>query len=149
FNLGPSPMAKKTAAQGFRDIFNRWTLGSTPAERTEGEKAADKWLGHHGKTRIDIPVILAQAAADDIAQAPAPPPSDPRDTEPHPFKNPKFNPLGVVHGMLGRYLYMRPHVAVVYAGYIIFTHVYQQFRIAPRLAFVSELPESGKSESLD
>jgi hypothetical protein len=34
----------------------------------------DAWLKQHGKSRSDIPSILAQAALDDAAAAPPPPP---------------------------------------------------------------------------
>jgi hypothetical protein len=93
----------------------------------------------------DIPEILAQAAADDAAQAPPPPPSDPRDAQPHPFEDPRFTPVGLVHGIVGKYLTMEWYVQVIYSLWIVFTHVYPQFEIAPRLVMVSEGPDSGKS----
>jgi len=138
-------MAKKTSAQHFRDLFNRSTSGSTEHERSTGKKKVDAWLKHRGKTPIDIPYILAQAVADDAAQAPPPPPSDPRDVQPHPFEDPKFTPVGLVHGIAGKYLAMDWHVAVIYALWIVFTHVYTRYEIAPRLVMVSEGPDSGKS----
>src|SRR6516164_1974212 len=138
-------MPKKTPAQTFAAIFARITAGSTEHERATGEKAMDQWLKRRGKTRIDIPKILAQAAADDAGQAPPPPPSDPRDTKPHPFEDPAFTPFGLVHGIFGKYLTMEWYVQVIYSLWIVFTHVYTQFEIAPRLAMVSEGPDSGKS----
>ena len=75
-------MAKKTPAQHFRDLFNRFMAGSTEHERKQGERAMDAWLKRHGKTRIDAPKVLTQAEADDKAAAPPPPPSDPRDAGP-------------------------------------------------------------------
>src|SRR5262249_8227374 len=98
-----------------------------------------------GKTRADIPKILAQAAADDAAQASMPPPSDPRDAQPHPFEDPAFTPAGLVHGIVGKYLSMDWYVQVIYSLWIVFTHVYTQFEIAPRLVMVSEGPDSGKT----
>jgi hypothetical protein len=40
---------------------------------------------------------------------------------------------------------MADHVAVIYALWIVFTHVYTRFEIAPRLRMWSEEPDSGKS----
>jgi len=94
-------MPKKTPAQTFAAIFARFTAGSTPEERATGERMMDRWLARHGKTRADIPQILAQAVADEAASQPPPPPSDPRDTKPHPFKDPAFTPFGLVHGIVG------------------------------------------------
>src|SRR6516165_256046 len=138
-------MPKKTPAQTFAAIFARFTAGSTPEERATGERMMDRWLARHGKTRADIPQILAQAVADEAASQPPPPPSDPRDTKPHPFKDPAFTPFGLVHGIVGKYLTMEWYVQVIYALWIVFTHVYTQFEIAPRLVMVSEGPDSGKS----
>ena len=138
-------MPKKTPAQTFAAIFARFTAGSTPEERATGERMMDRWLARHGKTRADIPQILAQAVADEAASQPPPPPSDPRDTKPHPFKDPAFTPFGLVHGIVGKYLTMEWYVQVIYSLWIVFTHVYTQFEIAPRLVMVSEEPDSGKS----
>ena len=143
-------MAKKgTPAQRFAAIFARFTSGSTPGERANAEKAMDNWLKQHGKSRADIPLVLAQAVADDATAAPPPPPSDPRDAAPHPFEDPRFTPAGVVYGLTEKYLAMAPHVRVIYTLYIIATHVYPRFRIIPRLALVSEQPDSGKTVALD
>jgi hypothetical protein len=140
-------MAKKTPAQHFRDLFNRFMAGSTEHERKEGERAMDAWLKRHGKTRIDIPALHAQAVADDVAAVPPPPPSDPRDAAPHPFDDPAYTPVGLVHGIVGKYLTMEWYVQVIYALWIVFTHVYTLFEIAPRLLMVSEGPYSGKSDA--
>jgi hypothetical protein len=105
----------------------------------------DAWLKRNGKTRADIPAILAQAALDDAAQAPPLPPLDPRDAQPHPFEDPAFTPVGLVHGIVGKYLTMEWYVHIIYATWIVFSHVYTQFEIAPRLVMVSEGPDSGKS----
>src|SRR6516162_4708056 len=138
-------MPKKTPAQTFAAIFARFTAGSTPEERATGERMMDRWLARHGKTRADIPQILAQAVADEAASQPPPPPSDPRDTKPNPFEDPRFNAASLVHGIVGKYLTMEWYVQVIYSLWIVFTHVYTQFEIAPRLAMVSEGPDSGKS----
>src|SRR5262249_37988777 len=143
-------MAKSTRAQTFKRIFDTWTHPSTdPKTRGNAERQMDAWLKRHGKTRADISAILAQAAADDAAQAPPPPPSDPRDAQPHPFDDLAFTPAGLVHGIAAKYLAMTPHVATIYALWVCFTHVYMQFRIAPRIALVSEDPDSGKTTALD
>jgi hypothetical protein len=139
-------MAKNTPSQHFRDLFNRYIAGSTENERAEGEKKMDAWLKRHGKTRIDAPKVLLQAARDDEAtKPPASPPSDPRDAAPNPFDDPAFTPVGLVHGIVGKYLTMEWYVQVIYALWIVFTHVCTQFELAPRLAMVSEGPDSGKS----
>jgi hypothetical protein len=138
-------MAKNTPSQHFRDLFNRYIAGSTENERAEGEKKMDAWLKRHGKTRIDAPKVLLQAARDDEAAKPPPPPSDPRDAAPNPFEDPRFNAASLVHGIVGKYLTMEWYVQVIYSLWIVFTHVYTQFELAPRLAMLSEGPDSGKS----
>jgi Protein of unknown function (DUF3631) len=50
-----------------------------------------------------------------------------------------------VHGVVGTYLAMEWYVQVIYSLWIVFTHVYEHYEIAPRLAMVSEGPDSGKS----
>jgi hypothetical protein len=138
-------MPKTTFAQHFARIFALFTSGATPGEREAAERKMDALLKRHGKTRVDISSILVQAVADDATRQPPPPPSDPRDTAPHPFEDSAFTPVGLVHGIVGKYLSMDWHVHVIYALWIVFTHVYLQFEIAPRLVMVSEGPDSGKS----
>src|SRR5262249_46633889 len=133
---GGALMAKSTPAQRFARIFELFLNGATPAERDAAERKVNAWLKQHGKTRADIKAILAQAAVDDAAQAPPPPPSDPRDAQPHPFEDPKFTAVGLVHGIVGKYLTMEWYVQVIYSLSIVFTHVYLQFEIAPRIAMV-------------
>jgi hypothetical protein len=43
------------------------------------------------------------------------------------------------------YVWAPSHILTILALWIVFTHVYQRFRIAPRVALVSALPDSGKS----
>src|SRR5262249_54284493 len=95
------------------------------------------------------PEIFAKAAADDKAQQPPSPPSDPRDDAPPPFDNPAFTPVGLVERIIAKYVTMEPHVRIIYALWTIFTHVYQRFAIAPRVALVSEDPDAGKSTALE
>ena len=142
-------MAKSTPAQRFARIFELFLNGATPGERDAAERKVNAWLKQHGKTRADIKAILAQAERDDAAQAPPPPPSDPRAAAPHPFDDPQFTPFGLVHGITGKYLFMPPHIATIYSLWIPFTHVYTQFRIAPRVALVSRWEDSGKTTALD
>jgi hypothetical protein len=139
-------MAKSTPAQTFKRIFDTWMHPSTdPKTRSNAERKMDAWLKRNGKTFTDISAILAQAAAEIAAAAPPPPPSDPRDAQPHPFEDPRFTPVGLVHGIVLKYLVMEENVAVVYSLWIVFTHVYTQFEIAPRIALESDEPDAGKS----
>ena len=142
-------MAKSTPAQTFARIFAVWIHpGTQPGDRANAGRKMDALLRRAGKTRADIPQILAQSVADDAASRPPPPPSDPRDTAPHPFEDPRFTPVGLVRGIVGKYLTMGWYVQVIYALWIVATHVYRQFDIAARLALVSDSPNSGKSEAL-
>jgi hypothetical protein len=135
-----------TPAQLFARIFAVWVDKKAPqAERDNAERKLDAWLKRHSKTRADIPAILIQAAADDAAAQPPPPPSDPRDAAPHPFDDPKFTPAGLVEGIVSKYVSMSEHVRLIISLWTPFTHVYSQFAIAPRIALVSEDPDSGKS----
>jgi hypothetical protein len=139
-------MAKSTPAQTFKRIFDLWMHpGTEPEVRANAERQMDAWLKRHSKTRADIASILAQAANDNAAAAPPSPPPDPRATQFNPFDDPKFTPVGLVHGITERYLFMADHVAVIYALWIVFTHVYTRFEVAPRLRMWSEEPDSGKS----
>jgi hypothetical protein len=119
---------------------------SVPGQRTKAMEEIDKWLQKYGKTWNDVPELLYDANAAAAAKAAQP---DPRDAQPHPYEDPRFTPAGVVYGLTEKYLAMAPHVRVIYSLYIIATHVYPQFRIIPRLALVSEQPDSGKSVALD
>lgn len=44
---------------------------------------------------------------------------------------------------------MPPHTATIFTLWICFTHVYPRFKIAPRVALISEGPDSGKSTALE
>jgi hypothetical protein len=140
---------KKTPAQHFADLFRLFTTGATEGEPTAAERKMDAWLKRHGKTRADIAAILVQAAADEAASQPPPPQSDPRDAASNPFDSPAFTPAGLVEGIVAKYVTMPPHTATIFALWICFTHVYPRFRIAPRVALVSERPDSGKSTALE
>jgi hypothetical protein len=150
-------MAKSTPAQTFAKIFAAW-MHPTSAEgnqaaaeekaRKAAERRADAWLKKHNKTRADISAILAQAGWDDAAQNPSPPPPpppDPRASDTHAFDDPTFTPLGLVDGLLGKYVAMPLDARVVYSAWICATHVYEQFSIAPRIILTSEEPRSGKT----
>ena len=141
---------KKTLAQNFADIFRMYMGGTTEHERDTAKGRAEAWLKRHAKTWKDVAEILAQAGRDDAAQQPSPPPPpDPRDAASHPFDDPEFTPVGIVYEAAGNYLYMSEHVRIIYACWAVYTHVHNKFKIAPRLAFVSELPDSGKTTALD
>jgi hypothetical protein len=47
--------------------------------------------------------------------------------------------------LIEKYLSMKWYISVIYSLWIVFTHVYIKFEIAPRLVMVSEEPDSGKS----
>jgi len=141
-------MPKLTPAQRFHNIFKRWTCGATEAERATAEKKMDELLAKLGKTRADISSIVAEAVADDLAANPLPP-SDPRDDAPHPFDDPRFTPVGLVEDIVAKYVTMNEHARIIFALWICFTHVYQRFPIAPRIALVSEGPDSGKTTALE
>jgi hypothetical protein len=142
-------MPKLTPAQRFHNIFKRWTTGATEAERATGEKMMDQCLAKMGKTRADIGALLAEAHADDLKANPPPPPPDPRDTASVRFDPKRHNPASLVEGIVKAYVTMAEHVRVIFVLWIIFTHVYQKFAVAPRIALVSEHPNCGKSTALE
>jgi hypothetical protein len=140
---------KKTPAQHFAQLFALLTAGATEGERAAAERKMDAWLKRHGKTRADIAAILVQATADEAASQPSPPQSDPRDAASNPFDDPAFTPTGLVEGILAKYVTISSHAATILTLWICFTHVYPRFRIAPRVALISERPDSGKSTALE
>src|SRR5262249_36112453 len=71
------------------------------------------------------------------------------DTGPHPFNPPAFTPAGLVEGIITKYVTMREHERTVFVLWVIFTHVSKRFTIAPRIALVSEDPDSGKTTALE
>jgi hypothetical protein len=145
-------MAKQsTPAQRFKRLFDHSNdEAATPAERETAQRKWSEWLRRHGKKPIDISSILAEAERDDAAAKPsATPPPDPRASGVHAFDDPRYNPAEVVEFVVGKYLTMKPHVRVIYALWIVFTHVYVKFRIAPRIALASEEPNAGKTTALD
>ena len=139
-------MPKSTPEQTFTKLYNLATDPATPEhERKSAEGKMKSWLKRHGKTARDYPAIFAKAAADELAQNPPSPSSDPRTGTPHPYGGRTFSPADVVERVIGRYVTMTEPVAVISTLWPIFTHVYQRFAIAPRLALTSEEPDSGKS----
>jgi hypothetical protein len=142
-------MPRTTPAEHFKALYALYTGGATPGERDSAKRKVDAWLKRHGKTDADILSILQQAFADEAKRQPLQQPSDPRDAQKHPYEDPRFTPAGLVLAVTEKYLTMTRHVATIYALWICFTHVYRQFRIAPRIAMVSESPDSGKSTALD
>jgi len=142
-------MAKKTPAQHFRDLFNRFMAGSTEHERKQGERAMDAWLKRHGKTRIDAPKVLTQAEADDKAAAPPPPPSDPRDAGPAQSVDSGYTVLDLIRERVELYLvFSSPHEYVAYTLWAAYTHVYEFYQHAPRLVITSPTSGCGKSRGL-
>jgi hypothetical protein len=143
-------LPKTTPAQRFARMFALWVDERAPdGERAAAKRKMDQWLKQHGKTNADIPSILAQAAMDDAAAQPPPPPSDPRDSAPNPFEDPQFTPVGLVDGLVAKYVTMPEHTRIIFAAWICFTHIYLKFAIAPRVALTSEEPHSGKTVAKD
>ena len=98
---------KKKSAQRFKKLFDLWMDESAlQGERDSAKGKADAWLKQHQKSWRDASSILAQAAADDAAGAPPAPPSDPRDGTAHPFESSEFSPVGVVRGIVSKYVRM-------------------------------------------
>ena len=64
------------------------------------------------------------------------------------FDSSEFTPVGLVQGILDKYVLMPERAGLIYALWVCFSHVYMQFGIAPRIALTSEEPDSGKSVSL-
>ena len=55
-------MAKGTAAETFKHMFDTWMHpGTEPEVRASAERKMDAWLTRYGKTRADTSAILAQA----------------------------------------------------------------------------------------
>jgi hypothetical protein len=143
-------MAKTTPAQRFARIFAVWVDKNAPeGERAAAERKLDAWLKQHGKTRGDIPSILAQAAQDDAATKPKPPPSDPRDADPANPLSARITPLDLVHALAQDYLALNQHEYVALALWAVHTHVYDRFEHTPRLALTSPVRGCGKSTALN
>ena len=144
-----------TPAQKFKQLYSLYLDESTtPGERENAERKWREWLKRHNKKPNDIPLILAQAVQDDGAANPPPgPPPDPRDgpTSPrgHVFDDPNHDPATLIEQFARQYLTMSEHALVVYVLWIVATHVYDRFSIAPRILFASEDPDSGKTTALE
>ncbi len=142
--------SRPTPEQRFKQLFNlSHDESTTPSERETAERKWRKWLKDHNKKPIDIASVLAQAERDDNAANPPPPPPDPRANAPHVFNDPQYNPATLVDGIVGKYLVMRSHVRIVYVLWVVATHVYVKFRVAPRVLLTSENPDSGKTTALE
>jgi hypothetical protein len=114
----------------------------------------DNWLKHHHKTINDIPEILAQAAADDAAAAPAPA-VDPRDAGASTWEevfrvDPTIAPLDLIRGHWQEYMFFQSsHEYVVASCWTVHCFVYDRFMVTPRLPFISPLEDTGKTTALD
>lgn len=142
---------RQTPEQQFKQLFVlSLDKSTTPGEREVAQRKWREWLKRHGKTTSDISSILAQAERDDAAASPPPPPSQqPPAVNPFANDNSTFNPATLVEEIVIRYLSMRPHARVIFTLWIVATHVYTQFSIAPRILLTSEGPDSGKSTALE
>jgi energy-coupling factor transporter ATP-binding protein EcfA2 len=133
------PKTKMTPAQRFRAFFNIWMdRRASQGDRDSAKRKMDAWLERHGMTDADAYSILKQAEMDD------PPPPDPRHAAPNPFEDPRFTPVGLVEGILKKYVTAKWHVLLILALYAVFTHLYTLFRIAPRVGLIGETG-SGKT----
>jgi hypothetical protein len=140
-------MAKSTDAQRFKKMFDlSQDESATPKEREAATRKWRDWLRKNNKNSHDISAILAQAERDD--EATHPPQPDPRDSGQAP-DDPDFNPATAVEDFVSLYVTQLEPVRVVFTLWIVATHVYTRFRIAPRILLTSEDPESGKSVSLE
>jgi hypothetical protein len=144
-------MAKsQTPEQRFKRLFDLSNdEATTPHEREAAQRKWREWLKRHGKKPIDISAILAHAARDDEAANPPPPPSPPLSDPLHIFDDPAHDPATWVERVVTKYVTMREHVRVVFVLYVVASHVYNQFRIAPRVFLASEAPDSGKTTALE
>jgi hypothetical protein len=117
---------KKTPAQSFAQFFALYMdKGATAGEREEAERRMNTWLARHGKTRADIPAILAQALADDAASQQPPPPSG----------RPHVNLLDLVDRIIELHVALTPQQRLATALWVLHTYVYDRFVCTPRLAF--------------
>jgi hypothetical protein len=141
-------MAKgQTPEQKFKHLFNlSFDESTTPGERETAERKWRDWLKRRDKKPIDISAILAQAQRDDDAANPPPPPPPPPS---NPFNDPIYNAATLVEEIVERYVRMRSHVRIIFVLWVIATHVYVRFRVAPRVLLISEKPDSGKTTGLE
>jgi hypothetical protein len=141
----------QTPEQKFKRLFDlAHDEAATEHERANATRQWQAWLKKQGKKPIDISSILAQAERDDAAANPQPPPQAAPSVAPiHAFDDPEYNPAMLVEEVIERYVTMAPHVRVILVLWIVATHVYDRFSIAPRILFVSDDPESGKTTALE
>jgi hypothetical protein len=150
---------KPSALCRLAQLFARATgEGCSDAERANAWRKLDAQLHKHAKNRNDIPqlLVLHQTQPDHantcpLRSAQSSPAPDPRDADPqpHPFTDPNFTPVGVVHGILEQYVALQPHEYVAVALWAIHTHVYDHFMVTPRLFLTSPVRGCGKTVLLD
>jgi uncharacterized protein DUF3631 len=139
-------MPKHTPEQRFRDLYNMANDdAAAPNERDKAESEWRAWLKRRGKTSRDIGAILVKADEDDRRQNPPPPPPDPRMNESVRYDPEQHNPVSLVENLLKLYVAMSEYVRIIYALYIVYTHVYERFSIVPRVALASKKPRCGKT----
>ena len=143
-------MAKgQTQEQRFKQLFVlSLDESTTPGERETAQRKWREWLKRHGKKTSDVSAILAQAERDAAANPP-PPSQQPPPANPFADDDTTFNPATLLEEIATRYLSMKPHARVIFTLWIVATHVYTQFSIAPRILLTSEGPDSGKSTALE
>jgi Protein of unknown function (DUF3631) len=139
-------MAKNTPEQHFRDLYNMANdEAAAQNERDKAERSWKTWLKRRKKTGRDIGAVLLQAEKDDKKQNPPPPPPDPRMSESVQYDPERHNPASLVENLLKLYVAMSEHVRVIYALYLVYTHVYERFSIVPRVVLTSKKSKRGKT----
>ncbi|CEF48914.1 unnamed protein product [uncultured bacterium] len=131
---------KTTLAQKFAGMFRLFMDKNGPPN---AEDMMDAWLKRNGKSRADIPSILAQAVADDAADQPPPPPPPPTEppTEPSLI-------IGLVEALIKRHVFISADEILIAALWTLHSWVFDRFRHTPRLLIIA-YSGFGKSELID
>lgn len=125
---GGAALRKKLADSRLRD--RTWLIDLSPYGAKD---LSDLYLAGPGSC-LDR---FEEARANATRLAPEPAPEAPQ-------------PLGEVHGFLGRFIaYPSPHAHVAHVLWIAHTHLMDAWESTPRLAFLSPEPASGKTRALE
>jgi hypothetical protein len=147
-------MPKSTPEQKFAKYYATFMDSATNKNvRAAAKRQIEVWFKRHEKEYPkkwgDIPSILLKAAKDDEKANPPPPQPDPRNDASVQYDPKRHNPFSLVENLVKGYVTMTEHARVIYVLWIIFTHVYERFAVAPRIALVSRHPHCGKSTALE
>jgi Protein of unknown function (DUF3631) len=104
-------------------------------------------LAKHGLSWIDIPACVAAANADDDAKKATPGNTSTTGTaaQQNPSVGPEVNVLDLVLRLLELHVAITPEERMAVALWILHTHVFVRFPIAPRLALMSPVRGCGKT----